>query len=153
MEITRRTDYAIRLIAALLQQNNVPYSVREAAEAQGVPYAFARSIQHELVQQKVLKSVRGAKGGMLLNVNPEKFTLYELIEIVQGPVSVAICANDQVWCPRSDVCQFHKVWEGANVILKDYLTSVTIKDLIKGEYAHITEAYTAENMAKLVENA
>jgi len=150
MEITRRTDYAIRLIAALLQQNGVPYSVREAAETQGVPYAFARSIQHELVQQGVLKSVRGARGGMLLNVDPEKFTLYELIEIVQGSVSVAICANDQVWCSRSETCQFHKVWEGANVILKDYLTSVTIKDLLKGDYAHITSSYSAEAMAGLV---
>ncbi|MCL1846921.1 MAG: Rrf2 family transcriptional regulator [Coriobacteriia bacterium] len=150
MEITRRTDYAIRLIAALMENGDRPYSVREAAESMDVPYAFARSIQHELVQQGVLKSVRGAKGGMLLNVDPDEFTLFQLIETVQGPVSVAVCTNDPDWCARSKGCQFHRVWEGANIIMRDYLTSVSIKDLLKGNKAHITSSYSASDMMNMV---
>jgi len=50
MDVTRRTDYAIRLISALTESQGKPLSVREAAEAYSVPYAFARSIQHALVQ-------------------------------------------------------------------------------------------------------
>jgi Rrf2 family protein len=151
MEITRRTDYAIRLIAALMQNGERPYSVREAAEAMDVPYAFARSIQHERGQQGVLRSVRGAKGGMLLNVDPDEFTLFQLIETVQGPVSVAVCTNDPDWCARSKGCQFHRVWEGANVIMRDYLTSVSIKELLKGDKAHITASYSAIDMLSIVE--
>ena len=138
MKVTRRADYAIRLVAALMENEGVPFSVREAAIMQDVPYAFARSIQHELVQRGVLKSVRGAKGGMLLNVDPAEFTLYQLIEIVQGSISVAICANDPKWCERAGGCPFHKVWEGADLLLRDYLTSVTIKDLLTGKEAFIT---------------
>jgi Rrf2 family protein len=138
MEISRRTDYAIRLIAALLLNDGRPLSVREAATAQEVPYAFARSIQHDLVQSGILKSVRGARGGMLLAVDPTELTLYRLIEVVQGPVSVAICTNDKDWCSRHQGCQFHKVWEGANSLLKDYLTSVSIKELIEGKTAYLS---------------
>ena len=145
MEITRRTDYAIRLIAALVQNGGNPFSVREAAEKQGVPYAFARSIQHELVQHGVIRSIRGAKGGMVLNVDPDKFTLFQLIEIVQGTVSVAVCTNDPDWCPRCKTCQFHGVWEGANSIIKDYLTSVSIKELLAGEKACLTSTYATVN--------
>ena len=151
MEITRRTDYAIRLIASLIMNGDKPYSVREAADSMDVPYAFARSIQHELVQQGVLRSVRGAKGGMLLNVDPEKFTLFQLIEIVQGPVSVAICTNDPDWCARRQGCQFHKVWQGANVIMRDYLTSVSIKDLLDGNKAFLSTPYSASKLANLVD--
>ena len=151
MEITRRTDYAIRLIAALLQKDGVPFSVREAAELQDVPYAFARSIQHDLVQQGIVKSLRGARGGMVLNVDPEGFTLFELIEIVQGPVSVAICTNDEDWCPRSQTCQFHKVWEGANEIMKNYLSSVSIKDLLAGENAFISASSLLSSLSSQVE--
>jgi len=147
MEITRRTDYAIRLIAALLERDGVPLSVRDAAMAQDVPYAFARSIQHDLMQMGIIKSLRGAKGGMVLNVDPDDFTLYQLIEIVQGPVSVAVCTNDEDWCPRSKTCQFHKVWEGANLIMKDYLTSVSIKELLAGESAHITASTLLSNLS------
>jgi Rrf2 family protein len=138
MEISRRTDYAIRLIAALLLNEGKPLSVREAAAMQEVPYAFARSIQHDLVRSGILASVRGARGGMLLAVDPTELTLYHLIEVVQGPVNVAICTTDKDWCSRRQGCQFHKVWEGANSLLKDYLTSVSIKELIEGKAAYLS---------------
>jgi Rrf2 family protein len=138
MEISRRTDYAIRLIAALLLNEGKPLSVREAATMQEVPYAFARSIQHDLVRSGILTSVRGARGGMLLAIDPTELTLYRLIEVVQGPVSVAICTSDKDWCARHQGCQFHRVWEGANSLLKDYLTSVSIKELIEGKAAHLS---------------
>ncbi|MDR0350555.1 MAG: Rrf2 family transcriptional regulator [Coriobacteriales bacterium] len=138
MEISRRTDYAIRLIAALLQNDGKPLSVREAATMQNVPYAFARSIQHDLVRSGVISSVRGAHGGMLLATDPTEFTLYQLIEIVQGPVSVAVCTSDENWCARHRGCQFHRVWEGINFILRDYLSSVTILELIEGKSAYLT---------------
>jgi Rrf2 family protein len=138
MEISRRTDYAIRLIAALLLNEGKPLSVRAAATLQEVPYAFARSIQHDLVQSGLLTSVRGARGGMLLAVDPTELTLYRLIEVVQGPVSVAICTNDKEWCSRHQGCQFHRVWEGANAMLKDYLSSVSIEELIEGKTAYLS---------------
>jgi len=80
---------------------------------------------------------------MLLNVDPGEFTLFQLIEVVQGPVSVAVCVSDPKWCARANGCPFHEVWQGADVLLKDYLTSVTIQDLISGEKAHITSLYSA----------
>ncbi|MDR1013636.1 MAG: Rrf2 family transcriptional regulator [Coriobacteriales bacterium] len=137
MEISRRTDYAIRLIAALLQNEGMPLSVREAASTQGVPYAFARSIQYDLMRSGIVSSVRGARGGMLLAVDPTELTLYRLVEVVQGPVSVSICVSDKEWCDRHETCRFHKVWEGANSILKDYLSSVTIQELLEGKSAHL----------------
>jgi Rrf2 family protein len=141
MEISRRTDYAIRLIAALLQNDGEPLSVREAATMQDVPYAFARSIQHDLVRSGILASVRGARGGMLLAIDPADLTLYRLIEVVQGPVNVAICTSDKDWCARHAGCQFHRVWEGANSILKNYLTSVTIQELIEGKSAYLSSDF------------
>ncbi len=135
MEISRRTDYAIRLIAALVSNDGKPLSVREAAASQEVPYAFARSIQHDLVKHGVIASIRGAHGGMILNADPESLTLYQLIEMVQGPVSVAICTSDKDWCSRSKNCMFHRVWDGANKLLEEYLSSVSIKDILAGQCA------------------
>ena len=139
MDVTRRTDYSIRLIAALILNNGKPLSVREAAEQYEVPYAFARSIQHAMVQAGLIRSLRGAHGGMLLNVDPDDITLFQLIEAVQGPVSVAVCTTDTGWCSRDTQCPFHKVWEGANELLADYLESVSIKQLLEGESAGLTD--------------
>jgi len=152
MEITRKTDYAIRLVAALLSKEGKPLSVREAAELQDVPYAFARSIQHDLVLSGFIRSTRGARGGMLLARDPDSLTLLELIEAVQGPISVAICASSPDWCHRERGCMFHMVWEGANTILRDYLSSVTIKQLLEGGKPFLTPE-VALSLSKLVNPA
>jgi DNA-binding IscR family transcriptional regulator len=70
---------------------------------------------------------------MVLAVDPSELTLFQLIEVVQGPVSVAICTHDQDWCARSVGCPFHKLWQGADALLKDYLSTLSIKDLISGQ--------------------
>jgi Rrf2 family protein len=148
VEITRKTDYAIRLIAALIIQDGKPLSVREAAEAQNVPYTFARSIQHDLVLAGFVRSLRGTHGGMLLAKDPDKLTLLELIEAVQGPVSVAVCAASPNWCDREQGCRFHPVWEGANDIIRDYLSSVTIKELLEGKSPYLSQVDFARNPNK-----
>jgi Rrf2 family protein len=153
MDITRRTDYAIRLIAALLESDGKALSVREAADAQDVPYAFARSIQHDLALCGFIRSVRGARGGMLLIKDPDTLTLLDIVEAVQGPVSVAICTTSPGWCRRDSACPFHDVFAGANDLLRDYLSSVTIKDLLAGELAHLTDASAHRASGKPVKKA
>ncbi|MDR2493244.1 MAG: Rrf2 family transcriptional regulator [Coriobacteriales bacterium] len=147
MDISRRTDYAIRLIAALVEHDGMPLSVREAAEIQDVPYAFARSISHDLVLSGFVRSQRGAHGGMVLIKDPDTLTLLELIESVQGEIHTAICTTSPGWCSRDETCQFHATWEGANNLLRDYFSSVTIKQLLNGGRAHLTSrsgCYIAE---------
>lgn len=132
MEITRRTDYAIRLLASLVESNGEPLSVRQAAELYDVPYSFARSIQHDLVLSGIVSSVRGSSGGMVLSVDPAQLSMLEVVESVQGPVGVAICARERDWCPRERFCRFHSFWLGADALLRNYLSSVSIKDLVEG---------------------
>lgn len=133
MEISRRTDYAIRLIAALAKSNGKPLSVRTAAENEEVPYAFARSIQHDLLTAGLITSFRGAHGGMILKRSADDITLLEIVESVQGKVAVSICSRESGWCLREDECPFHPVWQGCDDILRDYLSSVTVQQLLDGE--------------------
>lgn len=135
MEISRRTDYAIRLIAALAASGDEPRSVRVVAEEYDVPYAFARSIQHDLALAGLIKSRRGVHGGMMLAKPADELTLLDIIESMQGPLSIAICARETNWCPRDEHCPFHQVWLGADVLMHNYLSSVTVQQLLDGEKA------------------
>ena len=84
MEVTRRTDYAIRILLELARVGGGPVSVRELAETQGVPYAFARGIQRELVAAKLVESRRGASGGILLARPAAEVTLLDIANAKQG---------------------------------------------------------------------
>ena len=90
MDISRKTDYALRILSMLVEEGDELLSVRIAAERVGVPYSFARSIQHGLSHAGIIESVRGVRGGMRLKVDPEEISVYDVIVAVQGP----LCIND-----------------------------------------------------------
>lgn len=72
MSITRRCDYACRIIRAAYRSGDTYISIAEVAEQESIPYSFARSIQHELVKAGLLKTIRGVKGGLALACDPSK---------------------------------------------------------------------------------
>ena len=86
MDISRKTDYALRMLAMLAEDPERLLSVRTAAEEVNVPYSFARSIQHGLVQAGIVESLRGVHGGMRLKVSPDDVTIRQVVEAVQGPM-------------------------------------------------------------------
>ena len=133
MEITRRTDYAIRMMLELARSGGAPVSVRTLAERQGVPYAFARAVQRDLAAAGLVYTKRGATGGVVLCCDPAEVTLLRIIEATQGTPSVAVCANDASWCSRSGGCAVHQVWRGADEMLSRYLGSKTLEGLISEE--------------------
>lgn len=130
MEITRRADYATRLMLALARaEAGSPVSVKRLAEQQGVPYAFARGIQRDLVSAGLVESVRGAAGGLVLARPAAQVTLLDIVEAIEGRVSLNVCTADPAWCARMGSCPVHPVWKGANAVLREYLGSKTLEGL------------------------
>ena len=140
MAISRRTDYALRLVAALAQSDGAPMSVRAAAEAQQVPYAFARSIQHDLVLAGIVTSRRGAHGGTVLAKPADELTVLDVIDAVQGGITLSVCVHDKTWCPRSQNCAFHYLWVGADKLLYDYLEKTSIAKRLSDFEEHGADA-------------
>ncbi len=114
----------------LAQVDGTPMSVRVAAECQDVPYSFARGIQHGLVLSGLVTARRGAHGGILLARPADEITLWDVIEAVQGTLSISVCSVDPDWCKRSSSCPFHTVWVDVDQAVHDRLVSVTIADMV-----------------------
>lgn len=133
MEISRRTDYALRILLDLARSDGRPVSVRAIAERQDVPYAFARGIGRELVSAGMVESSRGVTGGLVLARDPENLSVLEVVEAMQGSVSCAVCTSDPTWCKRMNGCSVHGVWSGADEMLKEYLGSKSLGGLLESE--------------------
>ena len=132
MEISRKTDYALRMLAELVRNPGQVVSVRAASKNGGVPYSFARSIQHDLTLGRLITSTRGAHGGMRLAVDPKKTTLLDVVEAMQGPVFLTIepfegYEEEVETEPAED---FAEVWQGAQQLLVKYFSSVTLYDIV-----------------------
>lgn len=135
MDISRKTDYALRMLTMLAENENGLLSVRTAAEEVDVPYSFARSIQHGLVQAGIVESLRGVHGGMRLRVDPKKVTVRQVVEAVQGPLVMNDCTASGAECPRMGGCCYHPIWMGAQALMCNYLDSITLDDVVSGTAA------------------
>ncbi len=145
MDITRRCDYACRIIRAAYHGDGAYRSVAEIADEEGIPYAFARSIQHDLVQAGLITTVRGAHGGLKLDCDPAETTVLDVLVAVQGDVSVSTCAQNPEFCEKSACCAYSKVWRGADVLLNQYFGSITLSDLFEsgGDHPAVVQALGA----------
>lgn len=134
MDISKKTDYALRMISTLVKNPGAVISVRTAADDNQIPYSFARTIQHDLVDAGIIESLRGSHGGMRLVVDPERTTLLAVVEAIQGPVCISSCDEEAggTPCPNEANCSFGPIWCGARRLLADYLSSVTLSEAVWG---------------------
>ena len=128
MDVTRRSDYACRMLRAVcLGQERI--SVADIAKQEDIPYSFARSIQHDLVKAGFLRTVRGARGGVMLARPLAEVTVLDVLRAVEGSVATSPCSEDPTYCGRSAECAYHRVWCGADRLLENYFGGITLADL------------------------
>lgn len=127
MEITHKTEYALMMLAEMVRRPGEVISVRSVAEKKGIPYSFARSIQHDLVRAGIVGSVRGSRGGMTLSIDPSKVTLLQVVEAIQGPILTPSPLDSP-----SKNHPFAVVFDGANALVREYLASVSLSDVVNG---------------------
>ncbi|MBQ9069256.1 MAG: Rrf2 family transcriptional regulator [Eggerthellaceae bacterium] len=132
MELTRRCDYACRILRSAYRHRDGYVSIADVAEEEEIPYAFARTIQHDLATAGFLKTVRGARGGLSLSIDPGDTTILDVLRVLQGPVTVAPCAIDPESCSLSEGCTFNRVWIAADEALSTLFGSLTLKDVFDG---------------------
>lgn len=148
MDVTRRCDYACRILQAAYRNGDAYMSVSEIADQQSIPYAFARSIQHDLVKSGLIKTVRGARGGLVLDCDPASTTMLDVLESIQGPVSISACVLDPTCCERQAGCDYNKVWQGADRLLNAYFSSITLEELFEQGVKHpaVSAAITCQHI-------
>lgn len=132
MDLTRRCDYACRILRAASRHEGECISIAQISEEEDVPYAFARTIQRELSSSGYVKCTRGAHGGLTLSVDPSEVSMKELLQSVQGPLSIAPCVETENFCEKSSWCAFCQVWAGADRLLDAYFSQLTLEDVLDG---------------------
>ena len=130
LQLTRGGEYAVRAMTYLARfpEGHVA-SLRDIGQAQEIPESFLAKILQSLVHAGLAVSQRGAHGGFALARPAEQITMRDVIEAVDGPISVNLCTLDPEDCQRSDKCEVHKVWLRAQEQLMDVLGGVTLSSL------------------------
>ncbi len=110
MHVTRETDYAIRCVCYLAQRPKEVVPVEDISAGTSVPRDFMAKILQKLARALIVRSRRGVNGGFELARSPSAISFLDVIEAIQGPVSMNVCAMDKKLCSRSNSCAVHPVW-------------------------------------------
>jgi Rrf2 family protein len=130
--IRRNTDYALRLVVGLVENyGKAPVSARQLAKNQDVSYELACKLLQKLSSAKLVKSSMGAAGGFELAKRPEKISLYQVIEAVQGSICLNRCVPDTKSCPRRCGCRINKNLVELQRYIEDYMKNIMLSELLK----------------------
>ncbi len=111
MQITRQADYAIQAVWYISKLGvNQRAATRQIAEEQHIPASFLAKIISQLSIAGLLQTSRGARGGVMLAKNPSEISLLEVVEAIDGPISLNECVNDEASCSFGPVCPLRTVW-------------------------------------------
>jgi Rrf2 family protein len=111
MQITRQADYATRAILHLARsKEHRLVATSEIAREQSIPASFLAKIISQLSIAGLLRTSRGAHGGISLTRDPEQITLLEVIEAIDGPILINICVEGESSCTFGGHCPLQRVW-------------------------------------------
>ena len=134
MDILRRnTDYALRVMVNLaVHYGQEQRSTRLVSEDMDIPYHLACKLMQRLHKVKLVKSSMGSKGGFQLGRAPSKINLLEIIETIQGPLSLNRCLLDSTACLRQKNCPVSRKLSQLQKDVCAFFVGTTLDQLLDG---------------------
>src|SRR5437867_12092589 len=120
MQVSRKIDYALRAVIHLANEetSDRACSVAEIAARERVPRQFLEKIVRELIHKGLVRSRRGPHGGYVLARPAERMTFRDVIEAVEGAISLNVCVGEHPDCFLLGTCGMQRAWrEGQRPLL------------------------------------
>jgi Rrf2 family protein len=135
LQLTKRTDYAIRACLHLAMENQCPISGRRIAEQMSIPTRFLPQVMADLGRAGIVGAMSGKNGGYCLRRDPAELSLLDLVEAVEGAGLRHECAVRDAPCDGDPACALHPVWAEAQSAFTDVLAGASIGDLAVRQHA------------------
>jgi Rrf2 family protein len=111
MQITRQADYALRAMIYLAKLDPTQRAATsQIAEEQHIPPSFLAKIISQLSIAGLIHTSRGARGGVSMARSPEEVSVLEVVEAIDGPISLNDCTGDPSACPFGEDCPLRPLW-------------------------------------------
>ena len=105
MRLTHLADYAVVIMtAAARRETGARLSANELAQETGVPLPTTQKLMGRLAAEGLLTSARGMSGGFALARPAAKITHADIVEAVEGPIAMTVCAEGRTDCALDAHC-------------------------------------------------
>ena len=131
--ISTKGRYAIRVMLDIAQNDDGSYiPLKDIAERQDLSKKYLEIIAKELVAGGLLTGASGKGGGYRLSRDPDKYTIGEILELMEGTLSPVACLADKKYkCNRKKKCNTLPMWQEFDKLVHDFFHSKKLSDLLK----------------------
>lgn len=134
MGITRRADYAVRLMYELAQlPQGLSLSARDLCEAAEVPASFGSPLIQFLAEADLVR-LSGHRDHLLsLAVPASEITMAQIVRVSDPDFALAPCTLNPGGCSREPQCGVHRLWERLDGMVWRELDATTLEEVATGK--------------------
>lgn len=133
MKISTKGRYGLRAmfeIAKAYEQG--PVIMSTISKNQGISRKYLHSLLTPLKSAGLVRSVLGSRGGFSLSKTPSQISVKEIVAVLEGPLSLVDCIDDERICERIRMCPTRSVWLVLKKVINDLLSCITLEDILNG---------------------
>src|SRR4051812_41851043 len=130
MRLTTKGRFAVTAMVDLaMRQGRGPVTLAAISERQHISLSYREQLFGKLRRHKLVSSVRGPGGGYNLAQPANQLTVAAIVTAVDEPLDATQCGGKEN-CHDERRCMTHDLWATLNEKMQEYLSSVTLGDLI-----------------------
>jgi len=129
LRISKLTDYATVLLAALAQRNEACVPASQLAEETRLELPTAAKVLKTLAKSGLVRSVRGVNGGYQLVRSPDSTSVAAIVRAMEGPIALTECSLEPGLCAHESQCNLRGNWQRIGVAVEQALEDLTLRDL------------------------
>jgi Rrf2 family iron-sulfur cluster assembly transcriptional regulator len=135
MRLTTKGRYGVRAVVNLAAAaNSDPISISQIAKKEYLAPEFLEQIFFRLKKAGLIRSIRGPKGGFVLNHKPSEISVKTILDAVGEPLFPAPCVDHGARsCSRQDGCLISPVWQDFYELMRKYLSGISLKDIVENK--------------------
>ncbi|SMF76051.1 transcriptional regulator, BadM/Rrf2 family [Tistlia consotensis] len=131
MQLTRHSDYALRLLMRLALAPDEVVTIQEIAEAYGISRNHLMKIALELGRHGFIETLRGRGGGLRLGKAPSEIRLGAVVRATEDSFALVECFDaDHNRCVITGACRLRGALREALQAFLAVLDGYTLADLV-----------------------
>lgn len=129
MQLTKHTDYSLRVLMYLALDPGGLGTITDIAERYGISKNHLVKIVHKLARLGYIETVQGRGGGIRLGLPADEISVGDVIRVMENTLNLIDCAANA--CPLMPACKLKLALDKATTAFLDVLDEYTIADATK----------------------
>ncbi len=132
MKISTKSRYALRIMIYLADHYRFGYiSVKDISEEENLSPKYVEHIMSKLLKAGLITALRGARGGYRLAASPSKYSVDNIIKVMENYTSFTPCTNiNSDGCPKSKECVAADIWQLLQATVEELFCNITLLDIL-----------------------